>query len=336
MRTERYVEMKSPITGGRVKEICDVEEKIFRKEKFPVHIRFYTCVDTGEEFTTTEQDELFCNELYNQYREKHGFPFPDEIRSIRERYGLNYTQISKIMGFGINQWKQYEEGNVPSESNAKLILAASSKEGMKKMAQSSKAQFTDAELKRILSAIESVPEDDTILEKILFYGNTKRNILNGYAALDPSKLKAMVIYLILKEGGKICPTKLNKEMFYSDFLHYQRTGMAISGLAYRAIQYGPVPEHYATIYDNIDEITKELVIRYESATVDFKLSEGLEIREGLLSKDEMATLDAVSASLKPMSTSDVISKSHEEAAWIDNSAHHNLIPFDYAFSLKKL
>ena len=336
MKTERYVDMESPITGGRVKEVCDVEEKVFRKEKYDVHVRYYICEDSGEEFTTTEQDELFCNELYNKYREKHGFPFPDEIRSIRERFGLNYTQISKIMGFGINQWKLYEEGNVPSESNAKLILAAKSKDGMKSMVDSSISEFSKAEANRIYRAIEAICEDDAIQERRLFYGKTKRDILNGFAAMSPAKLKSMVLYLIMKEGGKICPTKLNKEMFYSDFAHYKRTGSSISGLTYRAIQYGPVPEHYATIYDNIDGIIKELVIRHDSPTVDFRLSEGIEIEKELLSKEELVTLDAVSAFMKPLSTSAAISKSHEEDAWIENSEHHSLIPFSYAFSLKAL
>ena len=336
MRTEHYVDMESPITGGKVKEVCDVEEKTFRKERYSVHVRYYICDDSGEEFTTTEQDELFTNELYNQYRVRHGFPFPDEIRSIRERYGFNYAQISKIMGFGINQWKQYEEGNVPSESNARQILAAGSKDGMRNMVWASRSEFTQDELAKIYEAIESSQEDRDVQEQRLYYGATERGIMNGFAAKDAAKLKAMVLYLIMKEGGKICPTKLNKEMFYSDFSHYQRTGSAISGLSYRAIQYGPVPEHYATIYDNIDGISKEMVIRHDSATVDFKLADGIMIDTGVLSKDELATLDAVSAALRPLSTAAVVARSHEEEAWTANSAQHSLIPYSFAFSLKSL
>ena len=63
---EKYVELKSPFTGGRVKEVSTVEEHEFRKEKFSVHVRYYVCEDTGEKFTTTEQDELLFNELYSQ------------------------------------------------------------------------------------------------------------------------------------------------------------------------------------------------------------------------------------------------------------------------------
>lgn len=106
----------------------DTEIQTFRKEDFTVRVRYYECKDTGEKFTTEEQDEELCSQLYNSYRVKHGIPFPDEIREIRERYGLSYSQITKIVGFGQNQWRQYENGCMPSESNGRMILAIKSRE----------------------------------------------------------------------------------------------------------------------------------------------------------------------------------------------------------------
>lgn len=72
--------MKSPFTGGLVYLVEDTEVQVFRKEQYTVHVRYYECKDTGEQFTTEEQDEQLCNELYNQYRIRHGIPFPDEIK----------------------------------------------------------------------------------------------------------------------------------------------------------------------------------------------------------------------------------------------------------------
>lgn len=72
--------MKSPFTGGLVYLVEDTEVQDFRKEQYTVHVRYYECKDTGEQFTTEEQDEQLCNELYNQYRIRHGIPFPDEIK----------------------------------------------------------------------------------------------------------------------------------------------------------------------------------------------------------------------------------------------------------------
>ena len=69
---EQYVDMKSPFTGGRVKEIFTTEVQEFRKENYTVHARYYVCEDTGEKFTTTEQDELasFIISLLDSSREQ--------------------------------------------------------------------------------------------------------------------------------------------------------------------------------------------------------------------------------------------------------------------------
>ena len=98
--TKEYVDIKSPFTGGRVFEVHDVEKKTFRGEKYTVDVCYYQCEDTGEQFTTTNQDSLWTNELYSQYREKHGIPSPQEIMSLREKYGLMATRPAGRLSAG--------------------------------------------------------------------------------------------------------------------------------------------------------------------------------------------------------------------------------------------
>lgn len=64
--------MSSPFTGGEVHLVETTEVQTFRKEEYIVHVSYYVCKDTGEQFTSEEQDEQLCNELYNQYRVRHG------------------------------------------------------------------------------------------------------------------------------------------------------------------------------------------------------------------------------------------------------------------------
>ena len=160
IKTKQEVEqLKSPFTGGKVKEVSTIEEHEFRKEKFSVHVRYYICEDTGEKFTTTEQDELLFNELYSQYRVNHGIPFPEEIKGIRLRYSLNYQQITKILGFGANQYAQYEKGQMPSESNGKLLSAAMNRAFMLHLLEGSRAEFDEAEYEKYLSPPKLVGKD---------------------------------------------------------------------------------------------------------------------------------------------------------------------------------
>lgn len=151
--TKEYVDIESPFTGGKVLEIHDVEEKTFRGEKFLVNVRYYLCEDTGNQFTSAEQDELWTNELYGQYRSKHGIPSPAEIKAIRESFGLNYAQMSRMLGFGINQLRNYENGQVPSESNGKMLRIASNPLTMMNLLDISVNEFPRSEYERIRGKI---------------------------------------------------------------------------------------------------------------------------------------------------------------------------------------
>ena len=90
---EKYVDIKSPFTGGKVKEVYTMEDVEFRGEKFLVHVRYYVCEDTGEQFTTTEQHTLQFNDLYSQYRIRHGIPFTDGIKGHKP---LNHAKCGSV------------------------------------------------------------------------------------------------------------------------------------------------------------------------------------------------------------------------------------------------
>ena len=328
---EKYVDLKSPFTGGKVKEVSTVEEHEFRKEKFTVHVRYYVCEDTGERFTTTEQDELLFNELYSLYRVTHGIPFPEEIKGIRLRYGLNYQQITKILGFGANQYAQYEKGQIPSDSNGKLLSAAMNRQFMLHLLEDSRAEFDEAEYNKVYKLIlASEAQLENEEQKTLIYRNIRRSIYNGFGQLNVNKVSEMIKFFICQEGG-IFPTKLNKEMFYADFLHYKLHGQSISGLQYQAIQYGPVPVHYDTVYDNIDGIRKDIVIVHDMESVCLNCSS---CDLSAFSKQELETLHIVLAIIKPMNTTEVIDRSHNEDAWKHYRNGNQLIPYSEAFSLR--
>ena len=210
---EKYVEIKSPFTGGKVKEVSTVEEHEFRKERFSVHVRYYVCEDTGERFTTTEQDELLFNELYSQYRVNHSIPFPEEIKGIRLYYKLNYQQITKILGFGVNQYAQYEKGQMPSESNGKLLSAAMNRQFMLHLLEDSRAEFDEAEYNKVYQSIlasEVKPENEA--QKRLISRDIRRSVYNGFGQMNVEKVSEMVKFFICKEGG-LFPTKLINDMF---------------------------------------------------------------------------------------------------------------------------
>lgn len=106
--------MKSPFTGGNVTKLFKEETYTFRNEKYIVKRYYFRCDETGKTFTNTEVDNLVMEDLYSQYRQRHGIPSPSELKSLREKYGLSAHTMSKIAGIGINQYGLYENGEMPT------------------------------------------------------------------------------------------------------------------------------------------------------------------------------------------------------------------------------
>lgn len=332
---ETYIDMKSPLTGGRVKEVSTTEEKIFRKGKYCVHVRYCVCEDTGEQFTTTEQDTLQFNDLYSQYRIRYGIPFPEEIKEIRQKYGLNYSQMSRILGFGANQYAKYEAGEVPSESNGKMIAAIKDKNVLLSLLKHCKDIFLPSEYDRILTSINmsDIKEDEYSPLYQIIFRDDRRSIYNGYGYKNISKLFDMVRYIVNRHG-EVFPTKLNKLMFYADFYHYRKSGMSISGLQYRALNFGPVPEHYATIYDNVPALEKRMIEAHDMVGTLLSCHDISDSNN--LSEMEKASIDYVIEALKPLTVAQIIELSHEETGWVASSMAHDYIAYDEAFALKMI
>ena len=80
-------------------------------------------------------------------------------------------------------------------------------------------------------------------------GNYLPDIYSGYRSPNLEKFTEMVVYF----SEKIAPfkTKMNKLLFYSDFLMFKQSCFSISGMRYKAIDMGPVPNNFQSIFEYI-------------------------------------------------------------------------------------
>src|ERR1035437_9172106 len=106
--------------NGNAELKIEETKKTFRKEEFKIFEHYYKCQKCSKEFTTDEIDMLDINQVYNQYREKYSIPFPEQLAAIRGKYNLSAAKMSDIIGFGPNQYRLYETGDIPSESQGSL------------------------------------------------------------------------------------------------------------------------------------------------------------------------------------------------------------------------
>src|SRR5690606_13344119 len=122
---------------------------------FEYNHKSYYCEESGESFTTTELDEFNLNQVYNQYRDKHNIPFPDQIIKLRKAYDLSASMMSKILGFGTNSYRNYEKGEVPSLVNANLINTVMNSIKSFKLLVDLNNDLTDEEKSKILKKIDA-------------------------------------------------------------------------------------------------------------------------------------------------------------------------------------
>ena len=324
--------MKSPFTGGNAILKTEKAELEFRREKFQYISLYYLCEDTNERFTTTEIDTLNLSQVYNQYRVKYGIPFPDEIQNIRKSYALPASKMSTILGFGDNQYRLYENGDIPSEANGKILSLIKNKDVFRSFVENAKNQLETKEYQKILTSLNKVVDDNqhTMEEKMIFSANS-RSLLNGYAMQSYDKLKNVILYLLDKCGNTF-NTKMNKLLFYTDFLSYKLYGQGITGLSYNAIQYGPVPLRWDRVYSLIDDVYPE-IIEFTSGNCGTKLCSTLSPDYNCFSTEELAILEMVLDKFKDFSASEISDLSHKENAWIKFNNSNQFIDYKEAFTL---
>ena len=119
MKPQKIID--SPFSDGKAYLQEQMLETDFRGEKYRYLHRNYRCEETGLEFTTDEMDFDNLDQIYVQYRKVHDIPSPEELKTMREDYGLSATKMSEILGLGTNQYRLYEEGQMPSETIGKML-----------------------------------------------------------------------------------------------------------------------------------------------------------------------------------------------------------------------
>lgn len=332
--------MKSPITGKDMILMHERRVLEFRKESIEIKYHYYKCEDSGEQFTTASLDELNINQLYNKYRCKFNIPFPEEIVQIRNKYGIPASTMSEILGFGVNTYRQYESGEIPSHANANLIRVANNLIQFKSLVDSNSV-ISEKVREKINKTIEQLIAKEikfrglaTVREYL--FGAHHADIYTGYKIPNMDKLTQMVVFFTQKM--KPFKTKMNKLLFYADFLMFKETTFSISGMKYVAIDHGPVPNNFQSIFEYI---CNEGFIEIKS--IDFSEgyqgnqfipSEGLEFDSSLFTSKEIDMLNAVVARFENISSREISDISHLESAWTQNVGNKDIISYEYAFEVE--
>jgi uncharacterized phage-associated protein len=156
-------------------------------------------------------------------------------------------------------------------------------------------------------------------------------IFNGYRSFSLEKMAAMVSHLASRTTD-LYKTKLNKLLFYADFVNYYLHGASISGSRYVHLPYGPVPDGYEETLETLNHYGVIDVTRQDSAEL---VRSGDTPAKNFLSSEELESVDWVLNSYGNMSASQLTELSHRERAY-RNTKSGEEIAYEYAKFLAKL
>jgi putative zinc finger/helix-turn-helix YgiT family protein len=149
--------MKSycPVCGvERETKIVEKEEGLnIRGEKITSLSKIKVCTVCNEELFDKVLDEENIQRAYNQYREKLGILFPEEIKNIREQYGLSQKTFAKLLDIGEASIARYETGALPEKSLSNMIMLLKDPKNMKTLLEKNMDKLTHKEKYKLLQKL---------------------------------------------------------------------------------------------------------------------------------------------------------------------------------------
>lgn len=150
------------------------------------------------------------------------------------------------------------------------------------------------------------------------------------------KFKELLLYFAreCKDDPHFGATKLNKQLFFADFLAYERLGQSITGAEYLALPYGPGPKRLVPLRAEMVE-NDDLYIEQRSFQERIIALRNPNMK--LFSKEEIEIVDEVIEALRDHDAEEVSQLSHKFLGWLaaraesDARGYNVIIPYSAVF-----
>jgi len=112
---------------------------------------------------------------------------------------------------------------------------------------------------------------------------------------DDGKFTELVLYIARRSEGdpRFGGVKLNKLLFYADFLSYIHFGKPITGQEYHALPNGPAPRYKVPLWRKMEK-ERLIAVRKDATELGTKQETTLALRDANLSKFTAEEIDLVS------------------------------------------
>ncbi len=132
---------------------------------------------------------------------------------------------------------------------------------------------------------------------------------------DYQKYKEMILAYLRKgtaPDGKVVKTKLAKMLYLADFAWFYNNLESMSGMQYRRIKYGPVPDLYFRAIDELEESGKISIDRKDDILLISENETSKKQSLDLLSEEEVRLIDDISNKWKDKKTNEIVYFTHNQ------------------------
>ena len=322
----------------------EVETKVITKresydvcgESIEVDAQILVCAECGEEFYCEELDNATLIRAYNEYRRRHKLLLPEEIKKIREQYGLSQRSFAKLLNWGDKTICRYENGSIQDKAHNSLLLFLREPENMRTYLTENEIVLDERQKAKLLDTVDKLEQDKEYRAGRRFFEIFFSRIPseeNGFKGFDYEKLCAMVLFFAHKSTG-LLKTKLMKLLNYSDMVFYKENGISISGLKYKHLPYGPVPDKFDIILGKMaaDHLAHIEVI-YDGAYEKHQVVPECDVPEGVLSDSEVEMLNRIYEKFKSFGSVEISDYSHKEKGY-NATKTGQIISYAYAMDIE--
>jgi len=326
-------------------EVCgrEVETKIITRreifnvcgEDIEVEAQVMVCAECGEELFNEELDSATLINAYNEYRRRHKLLLPEEIRKIREQYGLSQRSFAKLLNWGDKTIRRYENGAVQDRAHNSLLLFLREPENMRTYLTENEVALDEKQVVKLLDTVDKLEQDTDFRVGRRYFDLFFSRIPceeNGFKGFDYEKLCAMVLFFAHKSAG-LLKTKLMKLLNYSDMIFYKENGLSISGLKYAHLPYGPVPDNFDMILGKMaaDHIA-HIEVFYDGSYENHQVVPECDVPEGVLSDEEIEVLTRIYEKFKNFGSAEISNYSHKETGY-NATKTGQIISYAYAMDI---
>ena len=289
-------------------------------EPVTVEAQVRTCAECGEDMYDEEMDNATLLRAYAKYRHNHKLLLPEEIKQIREQYGLSQRSFAKLLNWGDKTIHRYENGSLQDKAHNSLLLFLREPYNMRSYLYNNEVCLDAAQKEKLYKRVDELlsNQEGRSLSRTLVnaFFSQAPCIENGFKCFDFEKFYGVVLYFA-NRCPNLLKVKLLKLLNYADMIFYKENGVSITGLQYIHLPYGPVPKHYDILFGMLEaQNIIHLNIQFDNGYEKHQIIPGRQDYETLLSREELAVLERIYNKFENYGSVEISNYSHKEAGYM--------------------